>query len=144
MMRRFRRLGAGRRFTVVSVICLIVFAGVFAIAASLNVSTQSLGAGSTSVSSCDTDGVTTDYTPSYSTSAPGPGYVVSSVSVTGINRPGAGQGCDGKTLNVTVTKADGTGNVSGTATINNTSMTVSLGSAVLADNIEKVFATIYG
>ena len=73
-----------------------VFATVFAVAASLNVTSPTLGAGTATVASCDTDGVATSYTVTYTAAAGG--YTVGSVTVTGIATPG----CDGKTMKVTL------------------------------------------
>ena len=47
-----------------------VFAGAYAMAASLPVSSTRLGSGDAVVTSCDTDGVTTSYTVSYSATGP--------------------------------------------------------------------------
>lgn len=73
-----------------------VFATVFAVAASLTVTSSTLGAGTGTVASCDTDGVSTSYTVAYTAAAGG--YTIGNVSVDGI----ATTGCDGKTLKVTL------------------------------------------
>jgi membrane-bound inhibitor of C-type lysozyme len=76
-----------------------VFATVFAVAASLNVTAASFGAGTANVASCDTDGVATTFDTSYSASAAG--YRVTIVHVTGITTPA----CDGRTMKVTLVGA---------------------------------------
>ena len=77
----------------------MVFATVFAVAATLSVTPSSLGAGTGTVSSCDTNGVATSFDTTYSAAAGG--YEVSTVHVTGIATPG----CDGLTLRVTLVGA---------------------------------------
>jgi hypothetical protein len=84
------------RIIVAVVTGVTVFATVFAVAASLNVSTSTLGAGTGTVASCDTDGVATSFETSYSASAAG--YRVTIVHIDGIATPG----CDGKTMKVTL------------------------------------------
>ncbi len=76
-----------------------VFATVFAVAASLSVTSPTLGAGTATVASCDTDGVTTSYTVTYTAAAGG--YTVGNVTVTGIATPG----CDGRTMKITLVGA---------------------------------------
>jgi hypothetical protein len=73
---------AKARWIVAAVSGLVVFSMVFAFAAALNVSSNNLSAGTSSVASCDTDGVTTVYTVAYDESISG--YAVSTVTVTGI------------------------------------------------------------
>ena len=73
-----------RRLTAV-VLAVLVFGLIAASAASLGgISTSDLGADATVVASCDTDGVTVDYTTSYVPGAPG-SFDVATVVVTGIN-----------------------------------------------------------
>jgi hypothetical protein len=76
-----------------------VFATVFAVAASLNVTAATLGAGTGTVASCDTDGVATSFETAYSSAAAG--YAVTTVHVTGIATPG----CDGREMKVTLVGA---------------------------------------
>lgn len=72
-----------------------VFATVFGVAASLNVTSDSLGAGDDQVASCDTDGVTATYITKY---VPGPGFVVDAVKLTGVDNA-----CDGQSVTVVLT-----------------------------------------
>lgn len=74
----------------------IVFSTAFAAAASLDVSAGSLGAGSSAVTSCDSNGVTTTYGTTFSASLAG--YKVTTVSVNDIATPA----CAGKTMKVTL------------------------------------------
>ena len=85
-----------KRFIIASLVGIMVFAIVFAVAASLTVTSSSLGAGTGTVASCDTNGVATSFDTAYSASAAG--YKVTTVHVTGIATPG----CDGLTMKVTL------------------------------------------
>ncbi len=87
------------RLAIAIITGLTVFATVFAVAASLNVSAATLGAGTGTVASCDTDGVTTTFDTAYAAAAAG--YRVTIVHVSGIATPG----CDGKTMKVTLVGA---------------------------------------
>ena len=76
-----------------------VFATVFGVAASLNVTSDTLGAGGAQVGSCDGDGVHVSYTTKYVANT---GFVVDKVTVTGIDNA-----CAGKSLTVQLTGASG-------------------------------------
>jgi len=84
------------RLLIATIVGIMVFATVFAVAASLTVTPSSLGAGTGTVSSCDTNGVATSFDTTYSAVAVG--YKVTTVHVTGIATPG----CDGLTMKVTL------------------------------------------
>ena len=84
------------RIAIAIVVGLTVFSTVFAVAASLNITAASLGAGTATVSSCDTDGIATSFDTTYSVAAVG--YKVTTVHVTGIATPG----CDGRTMKITL------------------------------------------
>jgi hypothetical protein len=119
------------------VIGAIAFSTALAFAASLTVASGSLGAGNAAVSSCDTDGISVSYSPTYDSSIPA--FKVSSVSVANI-----AAGCNGKTLKVEVV---GTGNsslASGTETISGTSATVTLSGSPNAGDVTNVHAVIAG
>ena len=80
---------------------LMVFAGVFALAASLGgITSDKVGADNTTVASCDTDGVSTSYATAWD--ATDKRYEVTSVTVSGVN-----DACDGQTLNVSLTDSTG-------------------------------------
>lgn len=99
------------RLIVAIIAALMVFAAVFAVAASLSVTSPTLGAGTSTVASCDTDGVTASYTVAYTAAAGG--YTVTNVNVTGIATPG----CDGKTMKVTLVGASDASLAEQTATL---------------------------
>jgi len=90
---------------------LIVFAGVFAMAASLGgITSNDVGADNTTVASCDTNGVTTSYATGWD--ATDQRYEITSVTVGGVN-----DACDGDTLSVSLTNSAGAQIGSGTLTI---------------------------
>jgi hypothetical protein len=76
-----------------------VFAGVYGFAASLSVSSQSLGAGTTSVSACQSATLTASYAVAYDSTIPG--YKVGQVTVSGLDTS-AGH-CASKAFKVTLT-----------------------------------------
>jgi len=85
-----------QRLVIAAMVGIMVFATVFAVAASLSITATSLGAGTATVASCDTNGVTTSFETTYSATAAG--YQVTTVHVAGIATPG----CDGLTMKVTL------------------------------------------
>ena len=107
----------------------------FASAASIGtVVDAGLGAGQAVVSACDTDGVNTAYTTAYTTNV---GYTVTSVSVTGINTA-----CNGKAIQVTVAKSDGTSPASGAGSVSNGAASVAVSPATPASGVGAVFIEI--
>ena len=92
-----------KRIIVAILAGLTVFGAVFAMAATLNgITGQKLGADDAAVASCDTDGVTSDYTSAWD--ATDKRYEVGTVTIGGV-----ADACDGGTLKVTL--ADGTGSI---------------------------------
>jgi hypothetical protein len=85
-----------KRFLIGAFVLATVFATVFGLAATLSVSPNGLGAGSSSVGSCDSDGVSTSYANSWD--ATDKRYEVTSVTVNGIANT-----CDGKSLKAALT-----------------------------------------
>lgn len=85
-----------KRLLIAALVGITVFAIVFAVAASLSITSSTLGAGTATVASCDTNGVATSFDTTYSSSAVG--YKVTNVHVTGIATPA----CDGLTMKVTL------------------------------------------
>lgn len=122
-----------KRLTAV-VLAVLVFSIIAASAASLGgINQADLGADATVVASCDTDGVTVDYTLSY-TDTGDPGYfAVTEVVVTDINA-----NCNGDDIYVEIGGLDaeldnGTGSVSaGAATV---AMTAATGDAEVLDEV---------
>lgn len=119
---------------------LLVFCAVFAAAASLGgISSNDLGADSSAVATCDSDGVTTAYTTAYD-STDGR-YEVTGVTVSGIDNA-----CDGKAIAVTLTNSAGASAGTGSTTVpvdtGATSATVTLSSAASAEDAANVHVLI--
>jgi hypothetical protein len=111
-----------------------VFAGIYGFAASLGVSSQTLGAGSSAVAACQTQTLTISYTPTYNGTAPA-GYRATTVTVGGIDT-GAGA-CGGKAIRVTLTGPGGSdaslGEQTGTTPTTGTSMDFTFANVKAAD-----------
>jgi hypothetical protein len=118
---------------------LILFAGVFAMAASLGgITSNKVGADNTAVTSCDTDGVATSYATAWDTTDKR--YEISSVTVSGVSDT-----CDGQTLSVSLTDSTGAQIGSGSLAIPTsavTSHTVSMSTAPSAKLTEGVHVLI--
>jgi hypothetical protein len=120
---------------------LLVFAGVFALAASLGgVTSTGVGADNTVVASCDVDGVAASHSVAWD--ATDERYEVSSVTVSGVN-----DACDGQTLGVTLTDAGGAQLGTGSMTIPTsaaTSHSVTMSTAPSAEATEGLHVVISG
>ena len=95
-----------KRSLIAALVALVVFSLVYGLADTLGgISSTKVGANTTVVASCDTDGVTASYATSYSSTVPG--YKVGIVTIDGIGaNPGGTNGlCAGKTMKVTLTGA---------------------------------------
>jgi hypothetical protein len=116
----------------------MLFGGIYGLAASLNVTSTTLGAGTATVAACQTTGsISTAYAPAYSSTIPG--YDAVSVTLSGIHA-----NCDTKSYKVRLTDAanaplgsEATGTITGTTA----SLTFT---GVSAASVEKIFVTIYG
>jgi hypothetical protein len=90
-----------KRVTIATLVALVVFAGVFAMAASLGgITSSKVGADNTAVTSCDTDGVATSYATAWD--ATDERYEITSVTVSNVD-----DACDGQTLSVSLTDSTG-------------------------------------
>ena len=129
-----------RKRTLIAILAgLLVFAGVFAMAASLGgITSNKVGADNTAVTSCDTDGVATSYATAWD--ATDKRYEITSVTVSNVN-----DACDGQTLSVSLTDSTGAQIGSGSMSIPTsaaTSHTVSLSTAPSAKLTEGVHVLI--
>jgi len=98
-MHRIRNATRMTKMIVAAVAAFVVFAGVYGFAASLGITSNGLGAGSSVVSSCGT-GINAAYTTAYASSIPG--YAVSQVNLSSI--PAA---CQSKSYRIQLTGAGG-------------------------------------
>jgi hypothetical protein len=101
-----------RKRTILALLAsLAVFASLYAMAASLGgITSDNVGADSTVVASCDTDGVTAAYVTAWD--ATDKRYEITSVTVGGV-----ADTCDGRTLSVSLTDSSGAQIGSGTLSI---------------------------
>ena len=88
-----------RRWIVIGAAGVMAFTIVWAAAASLTVTSPTLGASTASVSACDANGVTTAYTTSYDNADAR--YEVTTVTVSGVDDTN----CNGKTISVALTQS---------------------------------------
>lgn len=129
-----------KRLLVALAVGTIVFAGAYAMAASLSVSSTRLGSGNAVVTSCDLDGVATSYTVSYSTTGTA-GYKIDTAELSGV-----APACNGGTMKVTLTGASNAPLAERTQAIT-ASSTYSIGFSganVLASDVTGVHVTIAG
>jgi hypothetical protein len=112
------------------------YAIAFASAATIGTVTDAgVGSGNQTIASCDTDGVNTAYTNTYS-ATPSPGYYVTSVNVTGI-----ATACNGHAISVTVAKSDGSTPSTGTGTVASNAATITV-SGLTSANAGAVYVVI--
>jgi hypothetical protein len=112
------------------------FAAVFAMAASLAVGSNSLGAGNADVASCDTNGVDHTYQTAYSTTVPG--YRVSTVDVTGIDATA----CAGFAIKATLLSSTGASLGEVTGTVDAATESFPVGGNVPAKDVEDIAVVI--
>ena len=119
--------------------CLVVFAAVLAMAASLGgITTATVGADDAVVASCDTNGVTAGYATGWD--ATDERYEITSATIGGVSDT-----CDGQTLSVSLTDSTGAQIGSGTLAIPTsaaTSHTVTMSPAPSAELTEGVHVLI--
>jgi hypothetical protein len=124
-----------KRIILALMVSLAVFGSLYAMAASLGgITSDSVGADSTVVASCDTDGVTAAYATSWD--ATDKRYEITSVTVGGV-----ADTCDGRTLSASLTDSTGAQIGSGTFSIPTsvaTSFAVTLSTAPSAKLTEGV------
>ncbi|GBD13940.1 hypothetical protein HRbin24_01986 [bacterium HR24] len=128
-----------KRFLIGGIAAAAVFATVLGVAASLNVTSEGLGAGSASVQSCDTDGVTTSYTVAWDNTDNR--FEVTGVTVSGIHT----NNCNGYNVQIALL---GTSNTvlatAGPQTVSGASVNFnSLSNPPAASDVDKVQVTIY-
>ena len=111
--RRFR----SKKVILAAVAGVTVFGGSYGLAASLGLTTDSLGAAQSVVAACQSGTMNVAYTPAYSASLPG--YNVTSITISGLQA-----GCYSKNYRVTLSGAAGAslGEVTGTAPTTGTSI----------------------
>lgn len=118
-----------------------VFAGVYGLAASLSVNSDTLGAGNSVVAACQAGTVSVSYTASYASGVPG--YQATNVNLGNLDTTSGG--CGGKAVKVTLS---GSGNASlgeYTGTVPSSGTTMSLtASGIAASSVTGVSVVIAG
>ena len=133
-----------KRLILALAIAGIVFGGVYGLAASLGVSTQTLGGGNATIAACQSTTLNASYTTAYDSTIPG--YEVSVVTISNLDTT-SGTNCASKAYKITLT---GAANASlaeqtGTTPASGTSFTANFASSnVLAANATGIHVTITG
>lgn len=122
-----------KRLLAAAIIAVVSFSAVYGLAASLNLSSDGLGAGTATVAACQSGTLTATYTSSYSASTPG--YTVGTVTVTGLATT-----CYSKAYRITLYGSGGTslGEATGTTPSSGTSFSATFSPAVAAASVTGV------
>ena len=132
-----------KRIAIASASAAVIFGGVYGLAASLGVSSQSLGSGNSAVASCQSTTLTPSYATTYDSTLPG--YKVGVVTVNGLDTT-AGK-CASKAFKLTLVNSSNTslGEVTGTTPASGTSFTADFtASNVSAASVTGVHALVTG
>jgi hypothetical protein len=114
---------------------------VFGMAASLNLTSDSLGSATTVVAACQAGAMNATYTSAYTAAAPGPGYTVGTVTITGLAAT-----CYLKPYRVTLATAAGAslGEATGTTPGAGTTIVVTFAPVVSAASVTAISVVISG
>ena len=140
-MSKVKKAVAGHKILFAVVLALTIFGAVYGFAATLNVGNGVLSAGNATVASCQQTGTPTGtYTTAYDTTTAQ--YKVGTVVVTGLDNTN----CNGKSVSVTLTSANGATNL---ATLTGTvpssgNLTLTPGSTVSAASVTGISVAING
>ena len=120
-----------KRACLALIVGVVIFGAVYGLAASLGVSTKTLGAGNSTVSACQSATLTAGYATSYDSTIPG--YKVGVVTVTGLDTT-SGTNCASKSFRVTLvnTSNSSLAEVTGTTPASGTSFTADFTSSGVA------------
>jgi hypothetical protein len=118
---------------------LMTFGLVLGMAASLNLTSDSLGSATTTVAACQAGALNATYTSTYSATAPG--YTVGTVTITGLAST-----CYSKPYKVTLSGAAGVslGEATGTTPASGTTIAVTFSPVVSATSITAINVVISG
>ena len=128
-----------KRVLAAIIVGLVTFGGVFGAAASLNLTTASLGAATTTVAACQAAALNATYVSTYSATAPG--YTVGTVTVTGLAAT-----CYSMAYKITLSTTAGAslGEATGTTPASGTSFTATFSPAVTAASVTGISVVISG
>jgi len=120
---------------------LMTFGLVAGMAASLNLTSDSLGSATTVVAACQAGAMNATYTSTYTAAAPGPGYTVGTVTITGLAAT-----CYSKPYKVTLSTAAGAslGEATGTTPGAGTTIVVTFSPVVSAASVTAINVVISG
>lgn len=128
-----------KRILAALVIGLVTFSGVYGLAASLNLTSDSLGADTATVAACQAGALDATYTSSYSASTPG--YTLGTVTVTGLTAS-----CYGMAYRITLSGAGDAslGELTGTTPSSGTTFGGTFSPAVDAQLVTGISVVISG
>ena len=128
-----------KRLLVMGMAAVLTFGAVYGMAASLNLTTDSLGAANSTVAACQSAQLTATYSSSYSTSTPG--YTVGTVTVTGLAAT-----CYSMPYKITLSTTGNTslGEATGTTPASGTSFAATFSPAVSAASVTGISVVISG
>ena len=128
-----------KRALIIAIAGVLTFGAVYGFAASLNLTTDSLGAADTTVAACQAGALTATYTSSYSSTVPG--YAVGTVTVTGLAST-----CYAKAYKITLSGSGNTslGETTGTTPSSGTSFAATFSPAVNAATVTGISVVITG
>jgi hypothetical protein len=137
--RPFDSIRPGRRVLAALLAGLLTFSVVYGLAASLNLTSDGLGAATTTVAACQSATLNATYTSTYSATAPG--YTVGTVTVTGLAAT-----CYSKAYKVTLSGAASAslGESTGTTPATGTSFSATFAPAVAAASVTAINLVISG
>ena len=118
---------------------LLMFGAVYGLAASLNLTSDSLGSGTATVAACQSAALNATYTSTYSATAPG--YTVGTVTITGLAST-----CYSKPYKITLSGAASAslGEATGTTPATGTSFAATFSPAVAATSVTGISVVISG
>jgi len=128
-----------KRGIVAALLGLFTFGGVYGLAASLNLTSDGLGAATSVVAACQATTLNATYTSSYSATTPG--YTVTTVTVNGLAST-----CYTKAYRITLTGAGNAslGEATGTTPSSGTSFAATFSPAVNANSLTGISVVISG
>lgn len=128
-----------KRALIAAMVGILTFGTVYGLAASLNVTSDGLGAANTTVAACQAATLTATYTSTYSASTPG--YTVGTVTVNGLAAT-----CYTKAYKITLAGAAGAslGEATGTTPSSGTSFAATFSPAVNAASVTAIAVVISG
>jgi len=133
-----------KRSVIAVLVATVVFGATYGLAASLGVSSKTLGAGTSAVAACQAGTLTASYATQYDSTIPG--YKVGVVTVNGLDTI-SGTNCASKSFRIALTNSANTslGEVTGTTPASGTSFTADFTSSnISAANVTGIHIVISG